>query len=418
MKRRAFISMLAAGALSGCRSRGASEALQIAFAPAAFSDMYRALADAFMKHHPGRRVNLLPAPNTEDLMQRNFRLALVRNLPDVSHDGLNMIRFYVERGLPVALNGFLAKDRVAIRALGGSYGGQQYALPFAVSVPVFYYNRALVRRAGGEPFPATWPGVLALAARIRDRNDKAQGIFVDYQAGSALAWQTLVFSRGGSMMSADERRVLFDGPEGLWAATVLRDLGRAGQIDMSRESARRSFAAGTLGIYQNTSSHLRNFLLQQQGDALGVAPVPVDPVRGRVPASGSAVMMLTKEPARQAAAWEYLRFATGPIGQTIMARHTGYLSSSSEALERSDLLGEFLERNPLYRVPYGELPRLTAWYAFPGPRSLRIAEQIQEVMRTLLVGRTSPVAALARMRTETEKLLPRSSAAPLSLPKD
>ena len=39
-------------------------------------------------------------------------------------------------------------------------------------------------------------------------------------------------------------------------------------------------------------------------------------------------MLFTKDPAKQKAAWEYIKFATGPVGATMMVQATGYFPSA------------------------------------------------------------------------------------------
>jgi multiple sugar transport system substrate-binding protein len=49
-------------------------------------------------------------------------------------------------------------------------------------------------------------------------------------------------------------------------------------------------------------------------------------------------MLFAKDAARQKAAWEYIKFATGPIGATMMVQATGYFPSSRAAADDPKLL--------------------------------------------------------------------------------
>jgi multiple sugar transport system substrate-binding protein len=166
-----------------------------------------------------------------------------------------------------------------------------------------------------------------------------------------------------------------------------------------------AFAAGLLGSYTNTSSNMARFSARNMGFDVSMAPLPVEPGVGRLPAGGNAVVITTRKPARQDAAWEYVKFATGPIGQTIMATMSGYLTLNASALADPRLLKPHVDANPSYRALYAMIDTLDQWYAFPGPRSEQIANAITDRMRAILIGREAPERALAGMVREAQRLL-------------
>ena len=77
-----------------------------------------------------------------------------------------------------------------------------------------------------------------------------------------------------------------------------------------------------------------------------IAPFPMPSANGKLPAGGNLAVMLTKDPKKQAIAWEYIKFVTGPIGQTLMATQTGYLPGNEIPMNDPDMLGEFLPESP------------------------------------------------------------------------
>ena len=90
----------------------------------------------------------------------------------------------------------------------GRMDGQTRALPFAVSVPVNYFNEELLTRAGHDPATLAaggWPALLKAAQDVTALGEPVSGMFFDYASGQALTWQMLVFGNGGRMMSPDER---------------------------------------------------------------------------------------------------------------------------------------------------------------------------------------------------------------------
>jgi len=405
--RRAALAGLAGATMlssGGCSRERPPNVLRVAYAPTTLTPLYRKLAAAFEAQHPAHRVELLPASTYRGVLQRDFRLALVEDEPDVSHVGLNHLRFYVERDLALPLDPLLAAEPAPLTAHRsiGHFGGKTRALPFAVSVPVSYFNNTLCQRAGLDPRQLAlldWPQILDLAGRICALRGDVTGIFFDYDSESALAWQMLVLSRGGRMMSEDERYIAFGDEAGLWSANIVAGLGRAGQVDMSRENARMAFSAGLLGCYQNTSANIQRFSANVNGFGMTVVPLPVSPTNGRLPAAGNAVVIPTRNTARHEVAWKYVRFVTGPIGQRIMMNATGYLSLNPVVAAE--------QRSPLQRPLYEKLAVLDAWYAFPGPRSDQVGDLITDALRRVLLGREKPETALAALVRDAQQLIDR-----------
>lgn len=404
-------TLVSVGAGAGACSRARDpQTLRVAYGVATFVKLYEALAAAFMQAHPGLRVKLMPATSSANTMSRDFTLALVGDEPDVSHVGLNQIRFYAERNLALPLDRYIADEPspLTTHPTIGRIAGETRALPFAVSVPVNYLNDDLLRKAGHEPKTLAaggWPALLKAAADMSALGNPISGMFFDYASGQALTWQMLVFGFGGRMMSPDERTITFGDEAGSRSVRLLEAFGRTGQIDMSRENARMAFAAGLLGCYTNTSSNMDRFSASNMGFPVSMLPLPIEAGAGRLPAAGNAVVITTRQRSRQDAAWQYVKFATGPIGQTIMAQNSGYLTLNPAPLTDLALLKPYVDAHPQYRALYSLAGTLDQWYAFPGPRSEQIAKAITERMRAVLIRRQSPEAALERMVREAQRLI-------------
>jgi len=404
-----------AASIAARRPAGAAAGvtIQVAYAPANMADMYKAVFQAFMKENPDVSIVARGFANYADLMQQNLRDQITGSLPDVSHDALKFVRVYVDKDMATPLDAMISGDagRAAadypdsIRRVG-EIGGKVFAVPFAVSTQTLFFNHELVRQAGGDPekLPTQWPEIIALGKAIGVPGGKVSGIYFDYGASGSIAFQALVFSQGGRMMSPDERQVAFDGPEGQWAMDLLRQFGEAGQIDMTRDNAKLAFASGTLGIYQNTSSNLGNFDKQIAG-RFGYTMVPV-PIRagGTLPAAGNGMILFARDEARRAAAWRYMSFASGAKGQAIMARMSGYVPVTPHVLD-DPAMKAFYDSHPNYAVALDQVKDLTAWYLFPGPNGIKASDAIVTAMGDTVTLRTPPREALAAAAGKVRALL-------------
>jgi multiple sugar transport system substrate-binding protein len=119
--------------------------------------------------------------------------------------------------------------------------------------------------------------------------------------------------------------------------------------------------------------------------------------------------MLTRDPARQQAAWKYIKFATGPVGATMMVNHTGYMPATTVPAQREDMLARFYRENPNYLTTIRQQDVITGWYAFPGQNALRITDVINDHLQSVVAKRAEPDAALDRMVADVQGLLPRRS---------
>lgn len=393
--------------------------LQVAYAyPGTFKDMQGVIAERFIREHPDIAIDFLaPAKDYEELVQQTLRAGLRGELPDVALHGLHRVRLLAERELVAPLDPLIAAEK-GWDGMGylpsmldlAEHDGKVYGLPFAVSVPIVYYNADLVRRAGGNPeaFPSTWEGIVDLGRRIDSLGPDASGLYFEYYAANNnWTFHALVQSHGGQMMEADESRLAFDGDAGMAALGVLREIGAAGMVDMPDAQAYSAFGAGTLGILVASSSRIT----QVEKAAGGRFPVrtalfPIPAAEGRLPAGGNAAMIHARDPERQRAAWAYVKFATGPIGQTIMVEHSGYLPSNTLPINRPDQLGTFYGSHPNHRTPVAHMPLLTKFYTFPGEHSVRIPTVIRDHLQTVVSLKGAPEQAMATMTREVEALLP------------
>lgn len=388
--------------------------------PHIFKESKDAVAAAFARREPGIRINWITTPNYDEGLQLILRQAVSGQLPDLSYQGLNRLRPLAERGIAQDLTPFLAREGDAAaqgytpNILGlGRIGTMQAGLTYAASNMIAYLNADILRRAGTSPeaFPTTWDGVIELAERIARLSNAPDTLFFDWQGGE-WHWSALYLGHGGRWMSPDERRFLLDGPEGHAAMRVFQRIVRDGRMpNLSSAAAQQAFGAGRLGMRFGSTAFLRS-MIQAVGQnfALATQLLPViDPVRGRLPVGGSAGVLLARDPARQEAAWKFLRFSTSAEGTALMVRNTGYVPCNQQAVDDPRWLGDFYRDNPLFVAATRQLPITVEWYAFPGPNGVRISQTIGDNLARIVEGRATPEQVVQDTQREVTRLLPRAT---------
>jgi multiple sugar transport system substrate-binding protein len=423
MKRRTLLAGATAAAslaATPLRAQAPTEIKVLYSIPDLFKTLHEQIAAEFMKAYPQYKVTFLaPQPGYEEVAQATLRAAVTNTLPDVVYHGLNRQRVFFDRGLAQPLDPLIAAD-AEFKTFGhasglldvGRFGGKQLGIGFSVSTPIIYYNADLVAKAGGnvDAMPTTWDGIFEVARKIKALGGSTQGFHFDWDITGNWMWQALVFSNGGTMLTADEKKVAFDGPAGkAGIATLGRMVTEGTMRDVAQSVALQDFTSGTLGIWGHSTSRLGG-VTKQVGDKfkLRTAPFPIQP-NGRLPLGGNVAMLFAKDAARQKAAWEYIKFATGPVGATLMVQATGYFPSALAAADDPKLLKPYYDKNPNHLVAIKQLPHSTGWYAFPGDNGIKITDVIKDHLQSVVAQRARPDAALPQMAKDVQALLPSQS---------
>ena len=419
--KRIFLKSMAAGALLVCSLAQAQSAVEIVVDyPYAgiFKDVHEKIARDFMAKFPQYKVSFRgPTPGYEEAAQQSLRQAVTNQLPDVSYQGLNRQRVFVDRDIAVDMTPFIKAEKnwdkmgydKALLSLG-QVGNKQVGIGFSLSTPIVYFNADLVRKAGVAPeqFPATWDGIAALARKSKAASAGTQSMHMDWEITGNWMWQALVFSNGGTMLTPDEKKVAFDDPAGKTAMQTFAMVVKDGEMrDAAFNTASQDFVSGNLAILVTSTSRL-GLITKQVGSRfdLRTARMPIEK-NGRLPAGGNVAMMFAKDPAKQKAAWEYIKFATGPLGATAMVHGTGYFPANTIPANDANLLKSFYEQNPNHLTAIKQLPMLTGWYAFPGENGLKITDVIKDHIQTVISKEATPEKALAAMSRDVQALLPR-----------
>ena len=117
-------------------------------------------------------------------------------------------------------------------------------------------------------------------------------------------------------------------PEAVAAVEMLRDLMKSGAHANIRESeSGDAFMSGSLGMILTTSVYQRAFLNAAKDKfELRAAKMPSFGDKPARPTnSGSALFIMSKDPAKQRAAWELVKYMTSKRGYTVITSKIGYL---------------------------------------------------------------------------------------------
>ncbi|MGV1834704.1 ABC transporter substrate-binding protein [Rhizobium rhizogenes] len=388
--------------------------------PGFFKNVMDTISKKFMEENPDIKIQFAaPSATYEEGIQTILRQAGTSEMPDVTFIGLNRLRMMDERNVAVDLGPLVQKDgNMAAQGFSDTIlklaqvKGKQVGLAFATSNPIMYYNADLLKAAGGDPEnpPKTWDEVITLSAKIKALGNGVDGMDFRWQ-GDDWMFSALLFGAGGQMLSDDESKVAFNGPEGQKAVELIQRFVKEGGMPVFTKAAgEQAFAAGKVGFEFQTTGALVNTIKNVGAKFdLRTAKIPlIDPVNGRLPTGGNAVVILTHDPVKEEAAWKFAKFAAGPYGASVVVPGTGYVPNNELAAKSAEYLGDFYKKNPLFQAGLSQMPVMIPWYAFPGANGVKVTQTIVDNLSRIVDGSAEPKEALDDAASDVEGMLPRS----------
>jgi sn-glycerol 3-phosphate transport system substrate-binding protein len=308
----------------------------------------------FQEQNPGITVNLVTAgANYDEIAQRFQAAAGTDNVPDlVGASDVWWFRYMIN-GQIIPLEGLAQHLQIDTADYNSTlyddyaFNGQHWALPYARSTPLFYYNRDVWQRAGlPDRAPQTWAEFEQWApalAQVVGRPPLGLG-----RGTSWTAWWfcNIMWGRGGAY--SDEWTVTLDRPETLEAGEYLRAMVNDRQVAAvaggDDDGYVADFSAGVTACTMASTGSLSDILEQAQFE-VGTGFLPQGPAGPGCPTGGTGIAIASaRSPEQQLAAGMFLKFLTEPAQTAHFSAGTGYMPVRTSAIESPDMAAVFAER--------------------------------------------------------------------------
>lgn len=379
------------------------------------------LISGFMAAHPNIKVEGRGI-SSGDVAAKIQAEVVAGNAPDVVQGVFSDLDFIVRDLRAVAVQDIVPPDEIATWRGGeypmspnglklGELDGKIYGVPYTFSTPTLFYNTEIFTAAGLDPNkpPTTWAEVKNQALQIKQRTGK-EGIAIQCLGQFDWCWQGMVRSNGGRVLSEDRRNATFAGPEAVGAATMWQDLVQSGAhppINSTDSSA--AFGGGNLGMVLTTSANQANFLNQSKGKfTLRSSKMPSFGDKPVVPTnSGSGLFILSKDPLKQRASWELMKYITSERGYTIITSKIGYLPLRTGIVNDDRYLKPWVAQNPLVQPNIEQLAVLQPWVAWPGSNYRQALDVMMKAVEEVVYSNAPAETTLKAAQERAQGLLPR-----------
>jgi len=299
------------------------------------------VVDAFQRRHPDIKVRtLLSGP---DALQHVSIYCAGGKCPDVLMAWEFTYAGLAERGVLLDLNTMLARDKSFAAQLKSdsvaslyetfTYNGGQYAFPEQWSGNFLFYNKKLFAEADVRPPPGRWEEPwsfgefldTAKALTKRDRSGRVgQWGFVDTWAPY---YSALLFGMNNGVPWSDPRmnptHLNFDNDAFIEGIQFYADLAFRHQVapkpaDQQSMSTMDLFSSGRAGMALGGHWRYQTFS-RADGLDFDITVLPSGPhgngARSDIGTTGLAIAATSS---RKEQAWEFVKFAAGPIGQGLI----------------------------------------------------------------------------------------------------
>jgi multiple sugar transport system substrate-binding protein len=316
--------------------------------------------EAFQRRHPDIKVRTLLSGL--DAMQQMSTYCAGGKCPDVLMAWESTYAEFADRGVLLDLNAMLAQDNAFAAQLKAesvpslydtfAFDGGQYAFPEQWSGNFLFYNKKLFADAGVQAPPGRWEqpwsfGEFLDTANALTKRDRSGRVS---QWGFVNTWTWVPYCAAGlfgmnngvswSSPRTNPTHLNFDNDAFIEGVQFYADLVSKHKV---APSASETESISTTGLFSSGQAAMAlgghwRYQTFDRADGLDfdVTVLPTGP-RGRAARSdiGTTGLAIAASSRRKEQAWEFVKFATGPVGQAVIAESGLFVPVLRSAVESS-----------------------------------------------------------------------------------
>ncbi len=354
-------------------------------------------------------VTALNQGNYTQLYQKTLGAIQAGALPDAAHAYESFVADYTKADVVVDLDPYLNSkkwglDKAQQDDIYKPYydtnrfpqlGNKLLSFPFSKSLFVMYRSDDILKEIG-KPAPKTWAefedAVRAATKKGPDGKTTRFGWAVALDASNFNGW---VLSRGGTLMSDDNKTVAWNGKEGLETLELIDRLIKDGSAYVPKGvDFQGDFGAGKVAFFM-TSTSARPFVKQAIKGPMNwsIASIPQsDPAKAHTVMYGANAAILKSTPQKQLASWLFLRWFSEAEQTASWATVSFYMPVRKSAADRPELKDYWAKQDPQGKQAFDQIGTSIPEPNVRGQQDIR--DVIFEMLTKVTTGRATPRAAL------------------------
>ncbi len=280
------------------------------------------------------------------------------------------------------------------------YKGKQLGIALGgVGDYVLFYNKKDFAAAGISGPPKTWAQLEADAIKLSNPAKHHYGIYIPFGTDEWISydWESVLWSNGGQLVTADDSKTAFDSPAGVAALTLWTNLVRKDHAAPTTSYAQAgsydgapAFASGAVSMIVEGQWALSEF----KNVSYGVAELPAGSSGHSATGIGVGVASIFDHGAAQnAASTTFVQWLASPAQGAYLAATNSGLPSGPSQLSYPAVKQEAASQ-PTYQVFASQLTTGQARPSIPAYTAMSTA--LATEINAALTGGISPAAALAK----------------------
>ncbi|MGD1902843.1 MAG: ABC transporter substrate-binding protein [Geitlerinemataceae cyanobacterium] len=366
-------------------------------------DVFDRLVDRFNANHLDIQVNSIYAGQSEQQMPKVLTAVVGDVPPDILWFSPTATGKFIDLDAIVPLDDWFADSTTAQNldpALREAMvmDDRICSVPMATNNVGIFYRPSLFEEAGIEKLPTTWAEFAEVSQQLSTDADR-HGMLLPLGKGewTVFTWLPFLYSAGGDpirdglpTLATPEAQSALE----LWATAIDNDSAILSQPERGFELD--DFLAGRVAMQLTGPWTLEQ--LNASGVDYGVMPIPQQKEAATI-VGGEHLFVMKTDPAREAAALEFLEYALSEEFQTEWAIGTGYLPVNLKSRESQEYR-EYVASRPVLDVFLNQMVVARSRPIVSG--YTRLSDALGRAIEQALLGE-SPEVALAQAQERIDR---------------
>ncbi|WP_332695301.1 ABC transporter substrate-binding protein [Halalkalibacter lacteus] len=307
------------------------------------------ILDAFMEQNPNIKVEYQEMPADTGAQHDQYVTALSSQSSEVDVFAVDVIwpAEFAQAGYGLELDRFIERDDIDMNeyfpgtAQAGNVNGRQFAMPTFTDAGLLYYRSDIIDEA-----PSTWDELIEMASEFQGVEGTDFGYLLQSNQYEGLVVNATEFiaAYGGEVID-ENGDVTINSPEAIkgiekLAEIVQSDFVPGDILRFTEVETANNFTQGR-SIFARNWPYMQSMANGEESEVAGKVDFAMLPSGDAGSASGLGgwMTMINRYSENPEAAWELVKFLTGPEGQKINAIH-GNRAPTLEALYEDEEVRE------------------------------------------------------------------------------